>query len=97
MADTFLDCQDILAGSGTAMWQDYLGYMRQILRMNLQHLQELVHCRSPESLITRHAELTVKQVDLTLQTGMRMADRSTRAASRTVHRMAGRNGRLKRL
>jgi len=56
-----------------------------------------VHCRSPESLITRHVELTVKQVDLTLQTGMRMADRSTRAASRTVHRMAGRNGRLKRL
>jgi hypothetical protein len=60
LADTFLDCQDILAGSGAAMWQDYLGYMRQILRMNLQHLQELVHCRSPESLITRHAELTVK-------------------------------------
>jgi len=93
-ADGFLDCHDILAGSGAANWQDYLGYMRQILRMNLEHLQEMIHCRSPESLITRHAELTVKQVDLALQTGMRMADRSARAASQTAHKMIGGKGRF---
>jgi len=63
--------------------------MRQILRMNLEHLQEMMHCRSPESLVTQYAELTDKQVDLTLQTAMRLADQSARAASQAAHTMAG--------
>jgi hypothetical protein len=93
-AERFLDCHDILAGSGAANWQDYRGCMRQILRMNLGHLQEMMHCCSPESLIMQYAELTVNQVDLTLQTAMRVADRSTRAASQAAHTMAGRKDRF---
>jgi len=84
-ADTFLDCQDILAGGVNAVWREYLGCTRRALEMSFAHLQEMACCRSPETLIASQADLTVKQVDLTLQSGMRIADLSARAASRVVH------------
>jgi hypothetical protein len=99
-AEAFLDCQDILAGGVTALWQEYLGCTRRTLEMNLAHLQELVHCRSLETLDIAQADLTVKQVDLTLQAGLRMAELrmaelSAQAASRVVHTWNFRNGRRK--
>ena len=54
-AEALLDCQDILAGGVTALWQEYLGCTRRTLEMNLAHLQELVHCRSPETLVAAQA------------------------------------------
>jgi hypothetical protein len=80
-ADTFLDCQDILAGGVSAIWQEYLGCTRRTLEMSFAHLQEMARCRSPETLIASQADLTVKQVDLRLQSGVRIVDLSARAAS----------------
>ena len=92
MADTFLDCQDILAGGVNAIWQEYLGCTRRTLEMSFAHVHEMARCRSPETLIASQADLTVKQVDLTLQSGMRIADLSARAASRVVHTWRKQNG-----
>jgi hypothetical protein len=92
MADTFLDCQDILAGGVNAIWQEYLGCTRRTLEMSFAHVHEMARCRSPETLIASQADLTVKQVDLTLQSGLWIADLSARAASRVVHTWRKQNG-----
>jgi hypothetical protein len=93
VADSFLDCQDILAGNSSAIWEEYLGYTRRALQMNLAHLQALTHCRSPQDLSASQADLFVKQVDLSLRTGLRIADLSAGAASRTVHVATNRKSR----
>jgi hypothetical protein len=51
MADTFLDCQDILADGVSAIWQEYLGCTRRTLEISVAHVQEMTRCRSPETLI----------------------------------------------
>jgi len=93
VADSFLDCQDILAGNSSAIWEEYLGYTRRALQMNLAHLQALTHCRSPQDLSASQADLVVKQIYLSLRTGLRIADLSAGAASRTVHVATNRRSR----
>ncbi|UEM02836.1 phasin family protein [Skermanella rosea] len=92
-ADTLLDCQDILAGSGSEIWREYLGYARRTVGMNLAHARKLAHCRSPQTMVSLQADLMVRQVDLTLQLGLLLADLSARATSRTVHAAAGKSRR----
>jgi hypothetical protein len=60
--------------------------------MSFAHVHEMARCRSPETLIASQVDLTVKQVDLTLQSGLRIADLSARAASRVVHTWRKQNG-----
>jgi hypothetical protein len=92
MADTFLDCQDILADGVNAIWQEYLGCTRRTLEISVAHVQEMTRCRSPETLIASHADLTVKRIDLTLQSGVRMTDLSARTARRMIHTWRKQNG-----
>ena len=92
MADTFLDCQDILADGVNAIWQEYLGCTRRTLEISVAHVHEMTRCRSPETLITSQADLTVKRIDLTLQSGVRMADLSARTARRMIHTWRKQNG-----
>jgi hypothetical protein len=87
-----LDCQDILADGVNAIWQEYLGSTRRSLEMSVPHVQEMTRCRSPETLIASQADLTVKRADLTLQSGVRMADLSARTARRVIHTWRKQNG-----
>jgi hypothetical protein len=81
-----------LGDSADRLWQEYLGCTRRTLEMSFAHLQEMARCRSPETLIASQADLTVKQVDLRLQSGVRIVDLSARAASRVVHTWRKQNG-----
>jgi hypothetical protein len=91
MADTFLDCH--LAGGVNAIWQEYLGCTRRTLEMSFAHVHEMARCRSPETLIASQADLTVKQVDLTLQSGLWICPPGRRAGWSTHggNRMAQNN------
>jgi len=56
------------------------------------HVQEMTRCRSPETLIASQADLTVKRIDLKLQSGVRMADLSARTTRRMIHTWRKQNG-----